>query len=109
LSGVYVAYLFYIKKPSLADAADKNWSGLKQFFYSGWGFDKLYEAAIVRPAVYLSRINKRDFIDRIYTGIANLNIAANKALSETQSGNVRKYAMGFGLGVAVILLIILAL
>lgn len=109
ISGVFVAYFFYIKKPALAESTDRNWNGLKRFFHFGWGFDWLYDKAIVRPAVYLSHINKNDFIDQVYTGIANLSIAANKTLSATQSGNVRKYAMGFAFGTVVIIIILITL
>lgn len=108
-SGLFVAYLFYIKNTALAENADRNWSGLKRFFLYGWGFDWLYDKVFIQPAVYLSKINKNDFIDRVYTGIANLNIRLNKSFALTQSGNVRKYVMGFALGTVLILLILIAL
>lgn len=107
LGGIYLAYLFYYKKPQPSEAPEQ--SSFQKFLFSGWGFDSLYDALFVRPAVWLSGINKNDFIDRIYTGIAAVNRWGHRALAVTQNGRLRWYAMGIVFGAVVTLTIIMFL
>src|SRR5882762_4790669 len=69
LSGVYVAYLFYIKNPALSDELKSSAADLHQFWFSGWGFDSLYNFLFVRAFVFLSTINKNDIVDKLYEGL----------------------------------------
>lgn len=81
--------------------------GLKQFWKDGWGFDLAYEWMFVKPFVQLSRINKKDVVDRIYTGIAFVTKGFHRMMSATQSGLVRWYVMGIVMGAVVILSVII--
>src|SRR5664279_3328186 len=55
LSGIYLAYIVYFKKPSLSQPYSH--SRINKFFEKGWGFDKLYDTLFVRPVVWLSLIH----------------------------------------------------
>jgi NADH:ubiquinone oxidoreductase subunit 5 (subunit L)/multisubunit Na+/H+ antiporter MnhA subunit len=66
--GIFLAYWFWLKKPGSADTYEK--SALSHFFYTGWRFDTVYDFLFVKPVVWLSEINKNDFIDKVYNGIA---------------------------------------
>jgi NADH-quinone oxidoreductase subunit L len=103
LGGVYMAYIFYIKKPALADEVKSATLGLHQFWFTGWSFDALYNAAIVRPFVFLSTLNKNDIIDNFYTGIVSVAEYFNHAFSRTQSGVLRWYVMGIVAGAVLII------
>lgn len=105
LSGICVAYLFYLRKPRYAAnlARVRAVESLRKFWLAGWDFDALYDRVFVRPVLRLVEINKRDFIDAGYAGIARLNMLASGLLSRTQTGNIRWYAMGIGIGAAVFL------
>ena len=103
LSGVYIAYYFYIKQPELPDKIKSATSDLHQLWFSGWGFDALYDAVIVRPFVFLATINKNDVIDKAYTAIVSLTQFFNRLLSYTQSGLMRWYVMGIVIGAILIL------
>jgi len=109
--GVYLAWQFYIKKPQLLYHFKSTGAGksLYHFLFSGWQFDLLYDTLFVHPVVWLSKIDKRDFVDRIYSGIAGFNLFLNKSLSKTQNGNIRTYVFGVVLGAVVVLTIILFL
>ena len=96
LLGVYLAYLFFLKKPELSKGFRE--SALHDFWFKGWGFDWLYDKIFVVPVVWIANINKHDFIDKIYTGIAGLTGLGNHLLSLTQTGKLRWYAMGIVLG-----------
>jgi NADH-quinone oxidoreductase subunit L len=107
LAGIGIAYKYYFDKPF--PAAEPKRNAIQTFFYSGWDFDLLYNTLLVRPVVYLSQIDKNDFIDRFYTALASLTMLLNKLLSATQNGRLRRYAMVLAIGAIITLTIILYL
>jgi NADH-quinone oxidoreductase subunit L len=105
LGGLYLAYLIFIKK-SLFRNSFKN-TRFTRFFLSGWGFDRIYDRLLVKPIVWLSVTDKKDFIDRIYSFIAAGTAYFNLLLSKTQNGKLRWYLMVLTIGIIVILTIML--
>ncbi|PRY11323.1 NADH dehydrogenase subunit L [Pontibacter ummariensis] len=111
LGGVFVAYLFYLKSPSLLRSVKRSGTAmaLHRFWHTGWGFDALYNTLFVQPYVYLSNINKRDVIDSFYTGLARVAEGFHVMFSQTQNGILRNYVMGIVVGAIMILTISLLL
>jgi NADH-quinone oxidoreductase subunit L len=111
LIGTYLAYLFFLRRPRLAESLTQSYFGaaLHRFWYAGWGFDWLYDKLFVRPFVWIARTNKNDFIDLIYEAIAWLSQTTYRALSRTVTGQVRWYAMGIAVGAAAIIAIVVFL
>ncbi len=107
IGGIYLAYLIFIKK-SLFRNSFVN-TPLSNFFYKGWGFDWFYNKLMVRPVVWLSEIDKKDFIDRFYSFIATGTGYFNLLLSKTQNGKIRWYLMVITVGIILILTIMLNL
>ena len=107
LIGVYIAYYLYILKPEKTRHWSIRYSGIKQFLLEGWEFDKLYQTLFVRPITFFAEVNRKDFIDNIYTQMADSTIWWNQLLSKTQTGLVRWYILGITLGVILILVIII--
>jgi len=107
LIGVYITWQIYVKKRKESYAFEQ--SGLFNFFFKGWEFDWLYNTLVVAPAVWLSRIDQHDFIDRIYGGIGHLNLGLNKVFSRTQNGYLKIYLGGIAVGMIVALTIVLFL
>ena len=105
IAGVFVAYVLFIGRPQYAESLSKTPAGLvlERFWFSGWGFDRLYDILFVRPFIWLIQINRDDFIDLIYIGIAAVNRILHAVLSATQTGNIRWYAMGIAAGAVVFL------
>jgi len=101
LTGIYLAYLIYLKKPALKESFSH--SRLNKFFEKGWGFDKLYDTLFVKPIVWLSVIDRNDFFDWINIGISRLVLFTNRLLCITQNGKLRWYLMSFAIGIALIL------
>jgi NADH-quinone oxidoreductase subunit L len=101
LSGIYLAYILYLKKPSLSEPFSH--SALNKFFEKGWGFDKLYDTLFVRPVVWLSVIDKKDFFDLWSIGLSRLAVYFSAALSTSQNGKMRWYLLSFAIGIALIL------
>jgi len=111
LAGVYFAWLFHLRKRSLADALVANPAAhaLHEWWFAGWGFDWLYDKAFVQPFVWVSQINKGDFIDSFYTGIARLTDLSYRALSRTETGRVRWYAAAMAGGSVLFIAVVLFL
>jgi NADH-quinone oxidoreductase subunit L len=105
--GVYIAYLIFFKKSLFRNSF--NDSRLVNFFNKGWGFDWLYDRLIVRPIVWLSEIDRKDFIDRFYSFIATGSGFLNLLLTKSQNGNLRWYLMVLTVGIVLILTIMLSL
>jgi NADH-quinone oxidoreductase subunit L len=66
--------------------------GLHRVWLAGWGFDWLYDRLLVRPFVWLARINRADFVDALYGVIAAAARAGYAGMSRVQDGRVRRYA-----------------
>ncbi|MDO8992105.1 NADH-quinone oxidoreductase subunit L [Daejeonella sp.] len=105
--GIYISYQLYSKNPALILRLKQSSlaTALYQFWFLGWGFDRLYDILFVKPLTYLSNINKNDIVDQIYSGISFISIKLYRLLSYTQSGSLRWYAMGLLLGAIIILTI----
>ena len=111
LMGVYLAYIFFLRKRAYAAALASSVAGsaLHQFWFSDWGMDWLYDRLFVKPLVWFARINKGDFIDGFYTGVARMNELAWRILSRTETGRLRWYAAGIAAGSVVFIAVVLFL
>lgn len=104
LGAIFLAYKLFYNKPFPAAVPQRN--AVQRFFFNGWDFDLLYDKLIVNPMVFLSRINKKDIVDQFYTGLAYISRQLNVALSATQNGQLRWYAMVIAAGAIIVLTII---
>ncbi|MCI0750949.1 MAG: hypothetical protein L0Y35_03865, partial [Flammeovirgaceae bacterium] len=78
---------------------------LHNFWFSGWGFDKLYDTLFVKPFVFVALINKNDVIDKLYSALVSIASALNRLFAFSQSGILRWYVMGIVVGAILILTI----
>ena len=79
---------------------------LGPFWFSGWGFDWVYERVIIRPFVAIARVNKSDAVDLIFRGVVLVAQVVNRALSVMHNGRLRWYALNVGVGLLGVLLIV---
>ena len=108
LAGVYIAYLFFLKRPDFSEGLVRSGTGsfLSRFWFSGWGFDWLYDVLITRPFVRIARLLRDDAFDLVYAGIAWYSELSNGILSRIQSGNVRWYAAVIACGAILMLALV---
>lgn len=71
--------------------------------------DWLYDRLLVRPIVWFARVDKSDWVDLIYTGIADLCIESYRGLRVTQNGKVRWYAASITIGTVIFIFLALIL
>ena len=69
---------------------------------SGWGFDRLYDRACVRPWFLLTR-NPGELLDRGYEWLTVGAESCHRWMSHTQTGHVRWYAATIVVGTLVLL------
>lgn len=103
LIGIYIAYLVFIKK-NLKFRIQNS-----KFLLSGWGFDWLYDKVIVKPVVFFAEINKNDFIDIFFNGIASVNAYLYDIFKLTQTGRIRTYVVSIVIGIVIMLTLIILL
>jgi NADH-quinone oxidoreductase subunit L len=102
------AWLFLPAQKPLQSLFAQRWAqGVRCLWKYAWGFDALYDRLLVRPYMWLVRVNSRDFIDVIVECIPVLMRKGHDVLSETENGLVRWYAASIAAGAAAILLIVL--
>lgn len=110
LAGLILAALFYVvdKGRMLSRFKQTRIGGaLYHWCYHGMGFDALYDLVFVKPFLLIGRLFKADPVDKTWNILPMLASAGNKALSATQTGSLRGYAASFGLGVAVLLVLVM--
>jgi NADH-quinone oxidoreductase subunit L len=106
--GIIFAYRYFLHSPQHTGRREKIMQNpiafaVHCFLFQGWNFDLLYDKFIVQPFLWIARVNKNDFIDFIYKGIALLSRTLNRSFSFTQSGKVRWYAMGIAIGAIILI------
>ncbi len=105
LFGIYLAYLFFLRRPQASAQIARSPAGstLHRFWFSGWGFDWIYNRLFVWPVVWLAHIDKDDVVDSVFDGVAAAAFFVHRTLSRTQTGKVRNYAIGIAIGAIIII------
>ena len=103
IGGVGVAYYFYVVRPTLHAQIKSAVPQLHNLLLHGWRFDSLYDWVFVKPFVYVSNVNKDDFVDWPYNALVSVSGFVHRALSFTQSGILRWYLIGIVIGAIAIL------
>ena len=111
VAGAVIAWRLFLGRRDVADAFVKKpaVAFIHQLWFAGWGFDTLYDTVFVRPFVWVANINRNDFVDFFYNGAARLSSHLAESLAGTQSGMIRRYALGITLGSVIALGLILIL
>mgnify|MGYP001256085444 FL=1 len=102
--GVLFSYLLYLSQqinvePFLNTSALKK---LRHFWYSGWAMDALYDRLLVAPYKLTASLLKTELIDRFYNLVVESSVASHRALSITQNGKLRTYAINIVVGIALL-------
>ncbi|MBO9204528.1 MULTISPECIES: NADH-quinone oxidoreductase subunit L [Niastella] len=103
LSGVYLGYVLYYGKSGVRWQQSPGLSATRDFLFSGWKFDQLYNYVFVKPYLFLTRINKGDVIDKLYNAIAQGSMRLNSWFSVSQNGSLRMYIVGVLAGILFII------
>ncbi|MBR1120651.1 NADH-quinone oxidoreductase subunit L [Bradyrhizobium lablabi] len=105
LIGLYVAYLFYIRRPYLPDELAAQQPMLYQFLLNKWYFDELYELIFVRPAKWIGYQLWKKGDGYIIDGFGPDGVSARvldvtRNVVKIQTGYLYHYAFAMLIGVA---------
>ena len=111
LLGIFLAWLFYVAKPGLADSFTKSLGGLYTLVYNKYFVDEVYDVAVVEPTIEGSRTIlwrgvDAGLIDGTVNGVGHRARGVGSILRLIQSGNIRSYAAWVVLGSIALLLAI---
>ncbi|MEJ2200783.1 MAG: NADH-quinone oxidoreductase subunit L, partial [Desulfuromonadaceae bacterium] len=105
--GIFLAYVMYIKNPSLPGKFVGTFSGLWRVVFNKWYVDEIYDALIVNPTKKFATFCWKGFdvvvVDGIVNGTGKLVNVLSNVLRYTQTGFVHKYAMTMAVGVIAML------
>jgi len=111
LAGVCLAYVLFLRRRDLTEAlsATALGSGLHKFWLADWGMYWFYDRLLVRPVVWFARVDKSDFVDLFYDGLAASTRLCWRVLRTTENGRMRWYAAGVAIGTVIFLAVVLFL
>ena len=93
LAGIYLSYQLFARDSGVLRRL-VSWSPMRRLgglALAGWGFDRLYDVAFVRPFLWAARTNKNDVIDSGFSTVAWTARQLSALLGRTQTGRLRYY------------------
>ncbi|MGQ9671714.1 MAG: NADH-quinone oxidoreductase subunit L [Candidatus Aminicenantales bacterium] len=107
LSGIYIAYVFYLKSPQTPHHLVRRFPGFYKLLANKYYVDEIYQAAFVHTTVRGAETVYERFdlgvIDGAINETGKATGLAGRLLSLLQSGLVKDYALIFLLGVVIFL------
>ncbi|MEM1432170.1 MAG: proton-conducting transporter membrane subunit, partial [Pseudomonadota bacterium] len=110
--GLWLAWVFYIRRPDLPGKLAQNQPHLYRFLLNKWYFDEIYDAAIVRPAKSAGEIlwkrGDGNVIDGGINGLAmGLIPLFTRLAGRMQSGYIFHYSFAMVVGIVLIVLFLM--
>jgi NADH-quinone oxidoreductase subunit L len=109
LLGLLLAYLLFLGRQLDAESLVRSprGSALRDFCYSGWRIDALYDTLLVHPFTALARWCRSEPVDALYNALVALSRWGHRLLSALQTGELRWYATSMVIGLLLLLAVIL--
>jgi NADH-quinone oxidoreductase subunit L len=112
LLGLFVAYVFYVRKRGTANSIAHSSGFVYSLLSHKYWVDEIYSAFIIAPLLFISRYILGGLVDAgIVQGAGASAAGTTRGLSSIvrrmQSGNIRSYAGWLALGAAAVILITL--
>jgi NADH-quinone oxidoreductase subunit L len=111
LSGIAVAWLFYVRRPELPERATGRLRGAYTLVKNKYYVDELYDSVVVRPlkatALGLYKVVDRLLIDTVLVhGFAALGSFGGRLVRMFQNGDVQRYAFFILFGLSLMILLV---
>ena len=108
LTGIGLAWFFFVKNPSTSDAIARSAAPVHRLLLNKYYVDELYDSAVVHPIQAASehvlwKVVDADIIDGAVNGAGTFVSGTSSLLRRLQSGSVRGYAVSLLVGVVAIL------
>ncbi|MEQ9326489.1 MAG: NADH-quinone oxidoreductase subunit L, partial [Rhodospirillales bacterium] len=107
VTGIALAWLFYIQNPGIPAAIAGRFQGIYQFLLNKWYWDELYDYVLVKPAFWFGRIFWKGGDGIIIdgggpNGMAFLTRMASKGAARLQTGYLYHYAFAMLIGIVLL-------
>jgi len=107
LTGIYLAYLFYLKKPEIPKKLVSRFPFLYKLLYNKYYVDEIYNATFVNSTIKGSKFVYKNFdlkiIDGAVNGSASVASFFGRILSRLHTGLIKDYALVFLLGAIILI------
>jgi NADH-quinone oxidoreductase subunit L len=107
LTGIYLAYVFYLKKPEIPKKLVSRFPFLYKLLYNKYYVDEIYNATFVNPTIKGSKFVYKNFDLKIIDGAVNGSASATgffgRILSCLHTGLIKDYALVFLLGAIILI------
>ena len=101
--GIRIAWTWFVRRPQVVP------EGVRRFWQTGWGFDRLYEVLFVRPFEVIAQAIRKDPLDLPSAFVARVVRGAHFALRPTQTGRIRWYAAAIAAGAVFLIAVVVFL
>lgn len=106
LIGIALAYLYYVKNPSLPDRFTSRFAGLFRWVHNKYFVDELYDFVFVRGTLkagaFLLKVADGWIIEGAVNGTAALVKRMGARMRKMETGYVQEYAFGIILGAIIV-------
>jgi len=107
LIGIYIAFMFYRKKPDIPAKFVKNNPGLHRLVLNKYYVDEIYQKGIINPLVKSSEFLWNFFdvkiVDGSVNGVAAIFRFLGSIVRKVQTGYVQNYALMMSIGILIII------
>jgi len=107
LTGIFLAYVFYLKKPGIPKKLVSRFPFLYKLLYNKYYVDEIYNATFVNSAIKGSKFVYKNFDLKIIDGAVNGSASAagffGRILSRLHTGLIKDYALVFLLGAIILI------
>jgi len=109
VAGILLAAWLYLGPRRVVEAIRNSAPGrfLTAWWFAAWGFDWLYDKLFVQPYLWLTRILRRDPLDRTIGIVPLLARGSHALLSRSENGQIRWYAASIAGGAVLVIGILL--
>ncbi|EIK52493.1 NADH:ubiquinone oxidoreductase subunit L [Stutzerimonas stutzeri TS44] len=109
IAGILLAAALFLGKRGLVTSIAQSAPGrlLSAWWFAAWGFDWIYDKLFVQPYLWLCRLLARDPIDATIGLVPRTARGGHAALSRSETGQLRWYALSIVGGAVLLLGIIL--
>lgn len=112
VGGILVAWVFYSLKPEIPKKLAASYKGIYNVLWNKYYVDELYNAIIVKPAMWLAGsilvpVTDGTIIEGIVNGVPKMIAGFGERLRKLQSGYVQHYALSMAVGLFILFSLLL--
>jgi NADH-quinone oxidoreductase subunit L len=110
LSGIGLAYWFYVRDPTIPQSLAEYYHGIYNLLVHKYYVDEVYDALVASPGRWVAdvfwQVGDKGIIDGMADGSARALGRAGQALRRMETGYARRYALAMLVGVVIVITVL---